>query len=123
MSPTALYTIGTIELVHEPTVWHLTLHGEHDLSTAPELEQAMQTVHASGTSAIIDLTDTTFIDSSVIEWLLRWSQAARDPDSTLTLAVVDGADSFASRVIDLVGASDLLPRYPTRKEALLALGS
>jgi anti-anti-sigma factor len=118
----ALHASGTFELTQETTVWHLTLHGEHDLVTVPELEQAMQTVLGSGTTVVIDLTDATFIDSSVINWLVSWSQAARQPDSMLTLAIVDGADSFAGRVIDLIGARDHLPVYPTRQDALLALG-
>ncbi|HET7171666.1 MAG TPA: STAS domain-containing protein [Gaiellales bacterium] len=119
-----MHTPGTVELTQEPTAWHLRLHGEHDLATAPELEQAMRTVLDSGTTVLIDLTGATFIDSTVIHWLLRWAGHAGQPDTTLRLAVVGASpESAAGRVIDLAGLRHSIPLYPTTNEALTAVAS
>src|SRR3954451_16789474 len=53
------------------SLWLLTLRGEHDLSTVPDLEAAFARVESSGTTAVIDVTRVTFVDSSVIGLLIR----------------------------------------------------
>src|SRR5690349_14424209 len=46
------------------------LHGEHDVETAARLRAAIEGAPA-GTGIVIDLTDCSFADSSIIEELLR----------------------------------------------------
>jgi len=90
------------------------------MSTAPDLEKRMQNLHASGTSVVVDLTDTTFIDCSVIAWLLYWSQRAVE-SATLHVAIAVAEGSFAMRVIDLVGIRRQIPCHTTIAGALRAV--
>ena len=52
----------------------VTLAGEADLYTAPELERALEGVIALGATAVVlDLADVTFVDSTTLSILLRYN--------------------------------------------------
>ena len=95
--------------------WLLTLTGEHDLTTAPELEHQMQQVSDSSTNAsvLIDLTEATFIDCQVIGWLVRWCEHGRR-STNFRLCVATGDASVAKRLIDLLGLDELAPCRASR---------
>ena len=95
--------------------WLLTLTGEHDLATAPELQHQMQQVCDSSARArvLIDLTEAAFIDCQVLGWLVRWCEHARR-STTLRLCV-------AKRLIDLLGLDELAPCRASKSEALAVL--
>ena len=103
--------------------WLLTLTGEHDLTTARELEHQMQQVSASSAKAsvVIDLSKAAFIDYQVIAWLVRWSDHARR-SGDLRVSVATGEVSAARRLIDLVGSAGLVPCHATTAEAFAAIG-
>jgi anti-sigma B factor antagonist len=64
------FSIKTAELGGSAFV--ITLTGEADLHTAPELDRALQGVIAlGGTAVAVDLGDVSFIDSTALEVLLR----------------------------------------------------
>jgi anti-anti-sigma factor len=118
MNPAAC---GSTRLTNEQGFWVLLLEGEHDLATLPQLERQMEQVCREGTSVVIDLTRTTFIDCRVVGWLLRWSERARRTDD-LQLAVAIGyTGSFVRRVIDVLRATETIPCHETRAEALTSL--
>jgi anti-anti-sigma factor len=102
--------------------WLLTLTGEHDLATAPELEHQMQQVCDSSTNAsvLIDLTETTFIDCQVIGWLVRWCEHGRRSPN-FRLCVATGDASVAKRLIDLLGLDELAPCRASKGEAVAML--
>jgi hypothetical protein len=83
-------------------VWVVSLLGEHDRSTAEALDQRLQGVHAGGTRIVLDLSDASFIDGTVVNRMAR--EARRDASSPTTdhLAVVAPAGSQPRRVMDLV---------------------
>jgi anti-anti-sigma factor len=100
-----------------------TLNGEHDISTAPDLERTLAEVAASGTSIVIDLSEAAFIDSQVVGWLVRWSQRAADRPN-LHVAISIGTDgAFAKRVIDLLGLTARLPCHPSKTDAVRHLAA
>lgn len=114
---------GSTTVSRDGRIWVLTLHGEHDLSTAPELEQRLTKIAASGTSVVIELAEATFIDSQIINWLLRWTERAAVTPS-LHLAISTGAAGTpALRVIDLLGLTPKLPCHPTKADAHHALST
>lgn len=100
--------------------WVIALRGEHDLSTIPRVQTALNRVFETGTCLVIDLTQTTFIDSSVIRTLLAAHQRALTINGE-ALAIVAPPNSFAARVIDLVGLHNHLPIYQTKDTALQAI--
>jgi anti-anti-sigma factor len=112
---------GSASLTSHDGIWQLALAGEHDLSTEGMLENRMGRVCASGTSVVIDLTQTTFIDCRIVGWLVRWQERARQSDH-LHLAIVAGADgSIIRRLLDLVHLTEAVPCHESRDQAVTAL--
>ena len=82
----------------------VTLQGELDLSTAPDLEAGLRrALEGSPGSIMLDLDALTFIDSSGLRVLVAISQEARDRNATLGLRNVP---RHAQRVLDITGLSD-----------------
>jgi anti-anti-sigma factor len=101
---------GTIELAFgaagSATV---TLSGEHDLDNAGRVATALA---AAGTAAsvLVDLTASTFIDSSVMRELLAASRRLHEGDGQLELAVPP-AGSAVRRALELAGIAPLIPLH------------
>jgi anti-anti-sigma factor len=110
---------GTIERTQHGAVWVLALRGEHDLSTAPALQKDIDDIYDSGSTVVVDLTDVTFVDSSILNVLVHGCEraAARGEHQ---FALVSPAGSLASRVLDLM-IGERVPRFETRDAALAAL--
>ena len=100
-------------------IWLIRLVGEHDLSTIPLIEHHTSHALELCTRAIIDLSEATFIDCSVINWLLR-TKRTLDVDGN-SLAVVNSVpDGAVARMIDLVGIRGMVEFHPTGRSALAA---
>jgi len=84
----------------------LSVRGEVDLSTAPELEGALQRARPPERgSLIVDLRAVTFLDSSGLALLLRHDGKVRV--SGRRLIVVKGPP-FVQRAFELTGVSERL---------------
>jgi anti-anti-sigma regulatory factor len=98
--------------------WLIVLEGEHDLSTAALLHQATVGLWHRCTLAVVDVSGTDFIDTTVINWLMnakRMLQASRGG----TLGIVEGPPaSSAARLFRLLGLCDVVACFPTRQDAL-----
>src|SRR3954452_18718267 len=81
----------------------VSLRGEHDLSTVPEIATALAA--APATPLVVDLTEATFIDSSVISELVRASNAHSDGN----FAVVIDPQSEPARVLSLAVLETIMP--------------
>ena len=92
----------------------VTLHGEHDLGSAAQLTVALA-VAARCPNILVDVSDSEFIDSSVISAFLRAARKARQRDGALELVVPGGG--FARRTLDLAGVASLLAFHDSRREA------
>ena len=65
----------------------LSVRGELDVSTAPELADLCRSVHALGArDVVIDLTDTSFLDSSGLRALIGARQLFSDGGGNVRLA-------------------------------------
>ena len=56
----------------------LTISGEHDLSTAPNLRRRLDSLLDDGTATVVDLSPATFIDSSILGVVLDARRRAAD---------------------------------------------
>ena len=108
--------LGTVDIERlGDSLWVLQLAGEHDLSTVPAIEAAFERVAETGTTVVADLSEASFIDSTVIRTLVRFTEQG----ATLLLVVPErGA---VRRVLELTGVSKLLPVFETRAAALRAV--
>jgi anti-anti-sigma factor len=96
--------------------WLIALDGEHDMSTTPLLDEQIGRLLPHCTVAVVDLSSTTFIDASVIGWLMRTrSSLASGADA---LRIVQGRPGgVADRIFHLLHLHAELPVYPTLEEA------
>ena len=94
----------------------LTLTGEHDLSTAPDLRSNLDRLIAHGGAIVVDLTPATFIDSSVLGVILDARTRAGEAGVRFELSHENGADAV-SRVLEITGLRDELPVHATREGA------
>ena len=101
----------------------ISVRGELDLSTAPELEVPLdQTLESDEGSVLIDLTQCEFIDSTGIALIVRAWQRLQDGDNGRALVLCSQNDQVR-RVLEITGLELSIPVHTTRDEALAALGS
>lgn len=82
------FSVTTAELDENAFVVSLT--GEVDLHTAPELLRALDgVIGLGGTSAVVDLADVSFIDSTTLSVLLRGHKRLDQLGGKLVLVAAD----------------------------------
>jgi anti-anti-sigma factor len=97
--------------------WIVRLTGEHDLATVDALREQFSDVPDAG-PLVIDLSDTVFLDSSILGVIVEAHSRIADAGGRFGLVVPEG--SFAARLVELAGLSDRLPVYRSRAEAVAA---
>jgi anti-anti-sigma factor len=80
----------------------VSLHGEHDLASSETLRAALAPLLGD---LVVDLSDCTFMDSTVIAVLLGKCYDLRDEGRRLEL-VLPPENAAISRVVDVVGCGD-----------------
>lgn len=84
----------------------IALMGELDPATAPELEGAIQTVLAEGTTRLVlDLTGLTFLDSSGLRVFVTARQSLGERDGELVLRA---PSANTRRLLDITGLGELI---------------
>jgi anti-anti-sigma factor len=94
----------------------LTVVGELDLETAPELRDRLTAIVDGGASAVVvDLRQVTFMDSVGLAAILharkRLARGGR-------LALVVAPESYAQLVLEIAGLPPALERFETRAAAV-----
>lgn len=101
----------------------VSVHGELDLSTAPELEGPLQQALDSGEGALlIDLSRCEFIDSTGIALIVRAWQQLDGGDDGRSLVICSQNDQVR-RVLEITGLELSIPVHTTKDEALAALAA
>lgn len=97
----------------------VTAAGEIDLTNAGSLRDALlSALNAGARGLVVDLTATTFLDSSGVTALVRASRRAQATEATVRLAVSAPA---VLRVLSLVGLDRLIEVHPSVAEAVASL--
>jgi anti-sigma B factor antagonist len=97
----------------------LTISGEHDLSTAPNLRRRLDGLLGEGTATVVDLSPATFIDSSILGVILDGRRRAAEAEIGFAVARSNGSDAV-DRVLEVTGLRAELPVHAQREEALVA---
>ena len=92
--------------------------GEHDLSTAPELERQLKAALESGAAVAVDLMETTFIDSSVLRVLICAREQAAERGIGFRVALGDSTGHGVRRLLELTDTERRLATAPTRAAAI-----
>jgi anti-sigma B factor antagonist len=111
------FSVKTAEV--DGNAFVVSLTGEVDLHTAPELEGALDGVMALGcTSAVVDLADVSFIDSTTLAVLLRSHARLSELGGRLVLVA---SDRRILRTLELTGLDRVLPIERTLAEGVAAI--
>jgi anti-anti-sigma factor len=102
----------------EPGVEVVVVRGEHDLSTAPELERQLKAALESGAAVAVDLMETTFIDSSVLRVLICARERADEDGVGFRVALGDSTGHGVRRLLELTDTARRLATVPTRAAAI-----
>jgi anti-sigma B factor antagonist len=97
----------------------LSISGEHDLNTAPELRRQLGDVIAEGGAVVVDLSTASFVDSSILGAILDARRRAREAGVGFAVAH-PGGDNSVGRVLEITGLRAELPVHPKRDEAMAA---
>jgi len=95
----------------------ITLAGELDAHDAPRLRElfsgALGSAHNG--SLLLDLTQVTFLDSTVLGCVIGLLRRSKEADADLGVVLPVGN---AERIFQITGLDTLLTTYPTRAAAL-----
>lgn len=112
------FDIKTEELARGTYV--IALAGEVDLYTAPELKRELLDAIGKGAKeVVVDLSDTTFIDSTTLGVLVGGIKRLRPEGGQLTIVC---SDRNIVKIFEITGLTKVFPIYPTRPDALESIG-
>ncbi|HEX9967598.1 MAG TPA: STAS domain-containing protein [Solirubrobacterales bacterium] len=121
MSP-APFDVQTEEIDEGIRVF--TVHGELDMNTAPELEQALETALTDEEAAVmLDLSDCEFIDSTGIALIVRtWQRLDRDAgNGGKGKFILCCVNHQVRRLLKITGVESSISLHEQRDAALDAL--
>jgi anti-sigma B factor antagonist len=94
----------------------IAVSGEVDLYVAPELkQQLLEAIGRGATSVIVDLTSTTFVDSTTLGVLVGAVRRLRANDGALAIVC---SDPNVAKSFELTGLDRVFAMYPTREQAV-----
>src|SRR5436853_6142574 len=97
----------------------LAVRGEIDLFTAPELKQVLaESIEMGRIRIVVDLTETTFLDSTALGVLIGAVKRLRSRDGVLTIV---NTDANIAKTFEITGLDQIFTIRPTRDEAVEAL--
>ena len=99
----------------------IALSGEVDLYTAPEFKQRLiDAVTEGARHVVVDLSETTFIDSTTLGVLVGGVRRLRENDGDLSLVC---SDRNINKIFEITGLDHVFPISASRDEALARLSS
>ena len=102
-----------------PGVDVFELTGDHDMANAPRLETALQQALGDGRGVVVDLSEVTFIDSSVIHVLFKTDSALAGCAKQLVLQI--NTASVVMRALEVTGLTSL--PYTSERDTAIAIAS
>jgi anti-sigma B factor antagonist len=93
----------------------VTVSGELDLYSAPQLSAELEAHAASASEVVLDLAGVSFMDSTALGAVLAAARRIRDAGGRLSL-VAPVAET--RKLLELVGVDRVLPVYETADGAL-----
>ena len=94
----------------------VVLRGDHDISQAEQLDALLTSLTSENELVVVDLSAAQFIDSSVINALVRAKNAATAGAGTLRVQL--GTEAIVERALAVSGVLEFLDCVATREQAL-----
>jgi anti-sigma B factor antagonist len=96
----------------------VALSGEHDIYTAPSLRERIYDAIGDGPGVVVDLSETTFIDSSVLGVLLGARRRAHEAGHGFAVCCGEQLEPGVRRILEVTGLMPVLPVLEDREAAL-----
>jgi anti-sigma B factor antagonist len=110
---------GITVRMDEGHVGLVTLEGDHDMGTAPGLQERLGGLVDAGVPAVVDLTAATFIDSTILRALLSARRRAREGGIGFAVLIGDPpAEPAVRHVFEMTQLVDVFPVVASRAEAV-----
>jgi anti-sigma B factor antagonist len=97
----------------------ITLRGESDSFVAPRVRADLATALGTEAPLVVDLSQATFIDSTIVGVLLEGLAACEKRERPLVLLLPDDAAPEVHRLFEITGLADVLPVVRSWDEATL----
>ena len=94
----------------------LDLTGEHDLATSGEIRTVLDALAETSDLLVVDLTEATFVDSSLLESLVQAERTATSNGARLRVQL--GETPIVRTAFEVSGLLDHFEMCATREEAL-----
>jgi len=92
----------------------ITVSGEVDLATSPDLDAAIIAALDSGAgSLVVDLTDVSFMDSSGLGVIVRGLKRCREADKDLDLLITN---ERVLKVFGITGLDQVIPIHDSLED-------
>jgi|SRR3954451_14853083 len=98
----------------------VALHGEHDVYDAPQLRRLLLEDLADRPRLVLDVSDTAFIDSTVVAVILSAHRRRRNDGGGIALVLGDGV---LRRMVEIMRLDTVFETYRTPAAALAAVRS
>jgi anti-anti-sigma factor len=118
-SPSPEAAANRVEIAF-PSDATVSLLGEHDLAQQHLVRHALDTASTRRRHVLVNLSNCAFLDSTVINLLLRAQADVTSREGHFALIVPD-AETRIGRVLDLMRLGDALPIYATLNQALASI--
>jgi anti-sigma B factor antagonist len=111
--------LGEIEVQRTDGLAVVSISGEHDLNTAPDLGSKLARLIDAREGIVVDMSPASFVDSSVLGVILDSRRQARSSGQAFEV-VHDGETDAVGRVLEITGLVTELPVHPTTDAARAA---
>ena len=95
----------------------IALPGESDAYTAPRIRSDLATALGDDTPLVVDLSNATFVDSTIVGVLLEGLADYERHERSLLLLLPDDAAPEVHRLFEITGLAALLPLVRSWDEA------
>jgi len=110
-----------VEAWQDDDVAVAAVEGEIDSSNVGEIAERVRAMLTNRSMAlVVDLAETTYIDSAGINLLFTLGAELKDRQQRMLLVVAPG--SGIARMLSITGLDAEVPTHPTREAALAAAG-
>jgi len=101
---------------YRPDALILTVSGEIDMSTAPRLEEALESANAGASRVVVDLTNVSFVDSSALNAFVRGQRGLTERG--IALRLVAPSAGVVRKVFEIANLTEPLNVVETTDAAL-----
>lgn len=98
----------TVTAAHQPGTTVITIAGEMDIDTCPQVEEATTVLPLSGRTLYLDLSGMSFMDSMGLNLLLQLRNRTRAAGSRLVLVHLQDQPSAVLRLTEAYALFDII---------------